>query len=341
MSRAEQLQPICRRFLKEDPVSAEPLEEGHINDTYLVRTDSGKYVLQRLQKKMDPKRLIYNYGLYAPVFEAHGFLYPKWLRDEAGEYFYTDECGDRWRMYPYIEGEVLSTPLTKEQLFACGQGLARVHRILKELPGAPQAVYPILHDLRYYYDRYLELLNGGDIMEENRDPAVEAQLSERLGTFLSGKEGGFGCIQKENDTPKESAVREEGAALKRIAPANDIAIIHGDAKLSNILFRNGQVVGMLDLDTVMAGSVTEELADCIRSCCVNRGTFDREAADILADGYRGGAAISHLPQAFNKIHLELALRYYTDALSKEKHFKERYPGYRLERVRELLGVTWR
>ena len=346
MSGAEQLQPICRRFLKEDPVSAEPLEEGHINDTYLVRTDSGKYVLQRLQKKMDPKRLIHNYGLYAPVFEAHGFLYPKWLRDEAGEYFHTDECGDRWRMYPYIEGEVLSTPLTKEQLFACGQGLARVHRILKELPGAPQAVYPILHDLRYYYDRYLELLNGGDIMEENRDPVAEAKLSERLGAFLSVR----------SDCPENNP--GEGAAPNCIAPANDIAIIHGDAKLSNILFRNGQVAGMLDLDTVMAGSVTEELADCIRSCCVNRGTFDREAAGILADGYRGGAAdaladgeqsgeaevpsaVSHLPQAFNKIHLELALRYYTDALSKEIHFKERYPGYRLERVRELLGVTWR
>ncbi|MBO7632298.1 MAG: aminoglycoside phosphotransferase family protein [Lachnospiraceae bacterium] len=329
MSGAEQLQLICRRFLKEDPVSAEPLEEGHINDTYLVRTDSGKYVLQRLRKKMDPKRLIYNYGLYAPVFEAHGFLYPKWLRDEAGEYFYTDECGDRWRMYPYIEGEVLSTPLTGEQLFACGQGLARVHRILKELPGAPQAVYPILHDLRYYYDRYLELLNGGDIMEENRDPAVEAKLAERLGAFLTVR----------SECPENNP--GEGVVPNCIAPANDIAIIHGDAKLSNMLFRNGQVVGMLDLDTVMAGSVTEELADCIRSCCVNRGTFDREAADILADGYRGGAAISHLPQAFNKIHLELALRYYTDALSKEKHFKERYPGYRLERVRELLGVTWR
>lgn len=329
MSGAEQLQPICRRFLKEDPVSAEPLEEGHINDTYLVRTDSGKYVLQRLQKKMDPGRLIHNYGLYAPVFEAHGFLYPKWLRDEAVEYFYTDECGDRWRMYSYIEGEVLSTPLTKEQLFACGQGLARVHRILKELPGAPQAVYPILHDLRYYYDRYMELLNGGDIMEENRDPVVEAKLSERLGAFLSVR----------SDCPENNP--GEGVAPNGIAPANDIAIIHGDAKLSNMLFRNGQLVGMLDLDTVMGGSVTEELADCIRSCCVNRGTFDREAADILADGYRGGAAISHLPQAFNKIHLELALRYYTDALSKEKHFKERYPGYRLERVRELLGVTWR
>jgi Ser/Thr protein kinase RdoA (MazF antagonist) len=329
MSGEEQLQPICRRFLKEDPVSAEPLEEGHINDTYLVRTDSGKYVLQRLQKKMDPKRLIYNYGLYAPVFEAHGFLYPKWLRDEAGEYFHTDECGERWRMYPYIEGEVLSTPLTKEQLFACGQGLARVHRILKELPGAPQAVYPILHDLRYYYDRYLELLSSGDIMEENRDSAVEAKLTERLGAFLSVR----------SDCPENNP--GEGVTPNGIAPENDIAIIHGDAKLSNMLFRNGQVVGMLDLDTVMDGSVTEELADCIRSCCVNRGTFDREAADILADGYRGGAAISHLPQAFNKIHLELALRYYTDALSKEKHFKERYPGYRLERVRELLGVTWR
>ena len=306
---------ICHLFLKADPVSAEPLEGGHINDTYLIRTGSGKYVLQRLQSKMDPGRLIYNYGLYAPVFDAHGFLYPKWIRSDNGEYFRTDGGGVRWRMYPYIEGEVLRTPLTKEQLYACGQGLSRVHRILKDLLGTPQAVYPILHDLKYFYNCYRELLAGGDIMEENRDTAVEEQLEERLGAFLSW------------------------------APANDIAVIHGDAKLSNMLFRDGQVTGMLDLDTIMLGSVTEELADCIRSCCENRSGFDREAAVILAEGYRSGDAaipleLSHLPQAFDKIHLELALRYYTDALSKEKHFKEQYPGYRLTRVRELLGVTW-
>lgn len=338
----EQLQSICCSFLNEDPVSAETLEEGHINDTYLVKTGSRKYVLQRLQRKMPPERLINNYKLYAPVFEAHGFLYPKWLRDEAGEYFHTDGKGDRWRMYPYIEGEVLHAPLTREQLLACGQGLARVHRLLSELSGTPQAVYPILHDIDYYYECYRELLKSGDIIEENRDPSVEAQLAERIGPFLSRRAD---CSE---------GAREEGTALKEnITPADDIAIIHGDAKLSNMLFRNGQVVGMLDLDTVMAGSVTEELADCIRSCCESRGSFDREAAEFLAEGYRRGetadvlaegyqtGAASHLPQAFNKIHLELALRYYTDAISKEKHFKEKYPGYRLTRVRELLGITWR
>ncbi|MBO4399777.1 MAG: phosphotransferase [Lachnospiraceae bacterium] len=312
---------ICRQFTDLPVTEIEAVTEGHINDTFLMKTPAGRYVLQRLQPKMDPAKLLYNYGLSSAACEAAGWAYPKWMPCRYGEYFHTDAEGQRWRMYPYIEAETLQAPLTKERLFACGEGLARLHGILRNLPASPKPVYPILHDLGAYYERYCATLSGDNLCEESRVPEIEERIREGIDRFLT------------------TNVMEN-------ADSADIRVIHGDAKLSNILFRDGEVIGMLDWDTVMTGSVSEELADCIRSCCVNRGAFDREAADVLSAGYRSGmpeaeAAVSHLPRAFDKINFELALRYYTDAISKEKIFKERYPGYRLERVRELLGVTWR
>ena len=312
MNEIEMLQSVCRQFLIAEVISVRTLQEGHINDTFSVRTAEGDFVLQRLQSKMDPQRLLTNYELYAPVCEANGFVFPKWRKAADGSYFYTDADGKRWRMYPYIEGETLTSPLTEDQFYACGKGLAVLHKMLAKLPEKPVAVYPMLHDLPYYYERYCALLRDGEVLEESRDNAVEKQIAERS---------------------------------KAYTQAADKAVIHGDAKLSNIIFREGSVVGMLDWDTVMVGSVCEEIADCIRSCAVKGGHFDRKGAEALLNGYQSVSemsevALENIRRAFEKINFELALRYYTDAISKEKVFKEHYPGYRLMRVRELLQIRW-
>ena len=47
-----------------------------------------------------------------------------------------------------------------------------------------------------------------------------------------------------------------------------------------------------------------------------------------------------LPDCFNKICFELGLRYYMDYISHDEHFKEIYPGYRLDRAKSLLEVRW-
>ena len=108
-----------------------------------------------------------------------------------------------------------------------------------------------------------------------------------------------------------------------------------------MLFREEKVVGFLDWDTVMEGSVSEEIADCIRSACIKDGKLDIRAAKALIEGYISASGTDEMitdlvPGAFDKICFELALRYYTDAISENKHFKEKYPGYRLKRAKELL-----
>ena len=302
---------VCRQFISDRILSSLPLGNGHINDTFLVKTDRSQYVLQRIRPQMDVEKLSHNYRLYSEACLNAGWLFPTFLNTRENDKYHTDGEGFHWRMYPYIDGDTLSAPLSSEALFACGQGIAKMHAILNNLNGAPKAVYPVLHDLSHYYAEFKELLAGDNLLVQERDSVAEEIIERRIDEFVK--------------------------------PASAVSsIVHGDAKLDNILFRNGQVVGFLDYDTVMPGLPAEDVADCIRSCCLRNGVYDRDAAAILIDGYssiNNSLTSDEIQSAFRKICFELGLRYYTDAISKEKKFKVHYPGYRLGKAKTLLAIA--
>ena len=209
---------------------------------------------------------------YILVCERRGWAYPAWLKNRGGSYFYTDHNGGAWRAYAYINADIMTPPLSTETLHACGRGLAEMHAILRELPKRPMAVYPHLHDLKHYYDNYVRLLSGGDLRGENRDPELETLIDDRINEMLT--------VQ-----PRRSSA------------------IHGDPKLKNILFRDGVVIGFLDMDTVMPGSLTEDVADCIRSSCVADGRFSASAAKHLLEGYQSAAPQEAVvPKAYQDSH---------------------------------------
>ncbi len=318
---------VCKEYIDAKILSVNVLSDGHINETFLVDTDEGRFIVQRLQPKMSAEILEHNYYLYSEAFDKNRLLYPKWMRDRRGDFFHSDADGDKWRMYPYIDGDSLKAPLTEEDLYSCGEALARIHSVLDTIPGEPKAVYPLLHDLKYYYEEYRNILNAGNDLSRN------GQRDSKL-------------INEVRDSVLEEKL-ESGIKDMLNLPQAPISIVHGDPKLDNILFENGKVIGLIDLDTIMMGSRLEDIADCIRSCCVSDGKLNREAADTLITGYKNAYSnaeiredLSRLPEVFNKITFELALRYYTDAISGIKRFREKYPGYRMERAKSLIGLTW-
>jgi Putative homoserine kinase type II (protein kinase fold) len=324
------IEQICSNYIDGKILMVRPYGDGHINDTYLVETEKERYILQRVQKNMDISKLEYNYNLYSKVFDECGWLYPGWIRikydcnylspektnEKQTEFFCTDETGDNWRMYPFIKGEEMTCPLTEENLYKLGQGLAEMHMIFRKIKEKPRAVYPKLHDLKGYYEEYQKLLFTGDLSEEYRNPLVEKQFETEAADFID-------------------------------LSFDDMSIVHGDAKLANVIFWEGRVVGFLDFDTIMWGASAEDIADCIRSSCVtNDGKLDIVSADSLIRGYASvsGNSVNELKDkirnAFNKICFELALRYYKDAISDGTTFKDKYPGYRLGRAKKLLQLSW-
>ena len=310
--RPMNIEDIIFKYINGAILSINPLGDGHINDTFLVETGTGKYVMQRVKGSMDIESCEHNYGLYSRLFEDSGWKYPVWIKNSDGKFFYTDETGSHWRLYSFIDGEILEAPIDDKMLYSCGKGIARMHMILGNIKGSPKAVYPHLHDLRFYHDMYQKILKSGDFLAENRDLAIEEKISAKAVSMLS--------IEQDSSD-----------------------VVHGDAKLANILFKSGEVIGFIDFDTLMPGSRLEDLADCIRSCCTKDGVLDKEKAEKIVQGYTDNipekmvSGIEKLPDVYDKICFELGLRYYTDAIAKEKVFKEKYPGFRLDRARSLFS----
>ena len=313
---SERVEMACRAFFHSGIASISPFGDGHINETFcVIMADGGKYVCQRIRKEMDTSILERNYHSYAKAFTDAGWPYPTWQRSLEESYFFTDLLGDHWRTYPLIEGEVLNGPLTKEELTAFGQGLARLHQILQTLPEEPVAVYPVLRDLGQYYKRYVRLFEENGLLEEQRDKEAEEWIRSGIGRFQ---------------------------ALR----LDKTAVIHGDPKLANAIFQDGRLKTFIDLDTVMQGSLLEDVADAIRSCCTSEGRVNKEAAGVFVQGYlsvQNGLLTEEdcrlLPMVIRKICFELGLRYYTDAIAKEKSFHEKYPGYLLEKARGYFAAA--
>ena len=307
-----EIEEIFLKYINSRVISVKTLGDGHINDTFLVESGAGKYIVQRVKSSMDIDGCLFNFGLYSRVMSDTDWKYPVLIGNNEGKIFYTDENDSHWRVYEYIDGEILNAPIDEKVLYSCGRGLAKMHMLLGGITERPKALYPHLHDLKYYYDLYLQVRRSSEIRRENRDPYIEERIDSGVNAMLA-------------------------------VDPDRTSVVHGDPKLANILFRGDEVIGFIDFDTVMSGSRLEDLADCVRSCCIEDGVFNKTKAQSLISGYTDNiphdmlSGMDSFPAIYNKICFELGLRYYIDALSNGKTFKEKYPGYLLERAKSLFS----
>jgi Ser/Thr protein kinase RdoA (MazF antagonist) len=136
-------------------------------------------------------------------------------------------------------------------------------------------------------------------------------------------------------------------------------IIHGDLKISNVLFDNAveRAVCLIDLDTLASGTIAVELGDALRSWCNPQGEETADAhvnVPIFAaaiDGYAEGAPgllvpaeVESLVPGFETVALTLAARFCSDALE-ESYFAwdpERFGSqceHNLARARSQLALA--
>ena len=117
-----------------------------------------------------------------------------------------------------------------------------------------------------------------------------------------------------------------------------IRVTHNDTKLNNVLFDRKTNIPrcLIDLDTVMSGSVLYDIADAIRSGANTSSEEEKKALNVKIDlelvkeflkGFRKGAPnlltdneIALLPMAIKIIPFELGMRFLTDYFDGDKYF---------------------
>ncbi len=264
-----------------------PLGEGQINDTYLVQMSSGRYVLQRINQRVfhDGLTLMRNIARVADhLHQKMPGWAPRLIEAADGERWLELE-GEFWRLWSYVEGRSFSQAVDDAQAEAAGRALGKTRRCLQDLGG------PRLNDVIPGF----------------------LQLNHYLTEF-----------QPFRELEPEWTAFIDARRLLQNRFRQRTGYIHGDCKLDNLIFSNsGDVVAVLDLDTVMWGHWAWDFGDLVRSLLTENALVSRFQS--VARGYLAEAAVpastEDLVLAPRYVTLMLGVRFLTDHLRGDTYFK--------------------
>lgn len=323
------LEYICRQF------SASPVEEiqilgnGLINDTFLVKTGTESFVLQKINQQVfpDPRLIMENLILLNQALNQRKnaddatLKIPAVLKTSEQSYLYQDEHHVYWRAIEYIDNTYSKeTIINLHEATQVGFALGQFHNSLSDVNVATyHDTLPGFHITPQYYDQYLET------EKQNYGPDNSAKIQFCKSFIYSFRE--------KKDVLE--IAKHHGFLLERI--------IHGDPKLNNFLFdkQSNNIISLIDLDTVKPGLVHYDIADCLRSCChdVESNSFDMAIGEALLNSYLQQAHCfftdhdyDYLYPAIQLIPFELGLRFFTDYLAGNHYFKVDLPDQNLTRA---------
>ena len=341
---------IAREFALEGEVlSADPYGSGHINDTFKVDVRPGagprRYVLQRINHHVfrRPDELMAN--VERVCAHAYAKLKHSGLPDadrrtlrliptRSGRAWHVDAAGNRWRCYHFIEGatghDIVRSP---EQAYAAAKAFGAFQALLADLPGSRlHETIPDFHHTPSRFARFQEALA--------KDAHGRAALAVPEIAFALARAHEVGTVV--------DALRD-GSLPERVT--------HNDTKLNNVLLDDDTQEGVcvIDLDTVMPGSVLYDFGDLVRTSTSPAAEDETDLSlvrmqlpmfDALVRGYLASAGgfltpkeKGLLPFAGKLITFEIGLRFLTDWLEGDTYFKIKRPTHNLDRARTQFKLV--
>ena len=330
-------------------VGIEPFGHGHINHTYRSVYDEGgiriRYTHQRINEQVftRPEEVMENIDrilrhLGSKILAA-GHSDPErrclhLISGKAGRPWVLDSEGGYWRTYAFIERaktcEVMESDFQAESI---ARAAGRFLLMLADL-GGPRLheTIPHFHDTSARYRKFHEALEADPL---NRAASVRKEID----WVLANQERGCAIAR---------AIRE-GSIPERIC--------HNDTKANNILLdeTTGEALCVIDLDTVMPGSLLYDFGDLVRTSTGTAAEDERDASRMemrlslfraLAAGFIGetgaimtGGERELLPEAGRVITVEQALRFLGDYLAGDPYYRIHRPGHNLDRARTQIALV--
>ena len=284
-------------------VTLERIAQGLVNLTLKTVTRDGRvFALQRLHPVFGPG-VNHNLNLVTAHLAACGLLTPRLLRTRAGA-LSVGRDGALWRMLTWVEGRAFDVLERPAQAEAAGALLGRFHAALADFGGTLRVERRPIHE----FTRHRARLSASH----------KAARQHRLWHAVTHATAELDALRATHPAPPVCAPR----------------LVHGDPKISNLLFdvRGEHALCLIDLDTLARMALPLELGDALRSWCNPRreddlqARFDIELFSAALRGYAGAARVfisadevAAIVPATLEIHLELAARFLLDALD-ESYF---------------------
>jgi len=321
-----------------EPIAQEEMNQGHINCTIKITTDTGaEYVLQKINKYVfrDPIRLMGNISAVTEYLRQRvddPRLALHFIPTYQNLFYHRDSQGEFWRMYDFVGGFCLDTPESEEDFYQSAIAFGRFQHLLSDFPA--DTLFEIIPEFHNTVDRYRQFR-----------ASVEKDLCGRAAS-----------AQKEIDYLLE---REELAGtLQRLLEAGELPlrVTHNDTKLNNVLLDRAtrKSLCVLDLDTVMPGLSLYDFGDSIRFGAATAAEDEPDTAkmhldlhlfEVYTKGYLEAAAaltdkeVELLPMGALIVTLELASRFLKDYIDGDLYFKTAYPDHNLVRTRAQLALA--
>ncbi len=303
---------------------------GRIHDTFIADASAGKWVLQRINTDVfpDPNALMENAILTRQCVVAAGGSGLEYRSTLTGSSVATADDGGVWRSYRFVEGRVIERPSNVSEVARIARGFGAFAAALQtQEPTRWHQVLPRVHD---HSRRVDDLFEAVRLDRVSRVAQVTADLD---------------------------ALAEVIESLERLDEFDawahvPIRVAHHDAKCVNaVADAVARRTTILDLDTVMAGTILSDIGELVRSCA-RRTDGDRQ--DFMADHARhavegftdGWGAILveservAMPIAGLMMTVQNASRFMTDYLLGDHYYKrDAKPLANLEHARTLVDFA--
>jgi hypothetical protein len=332
-----------------DFLDAQPYGSGHINDTYLVRMRQDRqaipWIVQRINHRIfqDVAGLMRNIQRVTEHLRRRLAAMPgsdparetlTVVPTRAGQAFHRDAGGSFWRAYVFITGartydEVQSGAMARQA--ACAFGTFQ--KLLMDLPAPPlQETIPNFHHTPSRFAKLeAAIAADGAGRAASCQPEIEFAVARKAMTAVLVQQMAAGVLPSR--------------------------VTHNDTKINNVMVddRDGRGVCVIDLDTVMPGTVLYDFGDQVRTTTGTAAEDERDLGNVrfqagmfeaLVRGYLETvrdflvpAEVDHLAFCGRLITFEIGIRFLTDYLEGDVYFKTHRPAHNLDRCRTQFEMV--
>lgn len=329
-------------------VSCEPYGSGLINRTYVaVYNEGGKrvrYIVQRINTNlfknvdglMNNIKIVTEFNR-AEIVKRGGDPNRESLTlvptENGGTYFRTEE-GDCYRVYVFIENakgyDVVEKP---EHFYESAVAFGKFAMLLDRFDSSKLfEVLPDFHNTVKRFDNFRRSLEA-DKFNRAKDVKKEIEFA----------------LNREKITHTIVDLLASGKMPSRVT--------HNDTKLNNVLIdtRTDKAVSVIDLDTMMPGSICYDFGDSIRFGCnpcledtpeTEKVIFNMPLFETYTKGYLSvfGDTITdierkNLPMGAILMTYECGIRFLTDYLDGDVYFRKTREGQNIDRTRSQFKLV--
>ena len=332
-------------------INVEENNSGNINNTYVATfqmedSTTKKYLIQKINTTVftEPYKLMKNIeGITSYLkkqLDKEGDVIhqvPEIIKTKDNKTLcYIEDNGERdyYRISKYIENAVTYDYSTDPKIvYNTGVAFGNFQKMLRNYPMSKLS--ETIKDFHSTDKRYKKLLEDIKIDSEGRVMEVAPEI-----VFIIMREDICSLITEELGSDEVP-----------------YRVTHNDTKVNNVMMnkKTGDFVAVIDLDTVMPGSMLFDYGDGVRSTAstakedekdLSKVSLNLELFEAYTRGYLSEMApyityeeLSLMGESIRIITLELAIRFLNDYINGDTYFKTNYEKHNLDRARNQLALV--